>query len=276
MNQVLYMQRKIVPATSTDFVTPISAFDAATVAWVAAVVAAGGTVSGAREILVNNLITGLKSDGIWTKLDRLWILAAENEISALMDMVADITATKVSTPTFTIDKGYTGQDNAAPSVYLDSNYNPTINAINFLQDSAHISIWSLTDTATGLGGCTMGERGTNIFDTYLDGNIYIRINDNVESGSQGPPGSRIGHWIANRSGASASQAYQNGSLFSSPNATSGAPQNANFYILCNDASGAANGTPQQISVASIGGSLTSTDAANFHTRLGTYLTAVGN
>jgi hypothetical protein len=51
---------------------------------------------------------------------------------------------------------------------------------------------------------TDGATHTNIYTTYTDGNVYGRINDDPASGSQGTPASIAGHWIANRSGPSAS------------------------------------------------------------------------
>jgi hypothetical protein len=259
-----------------------AALDPATIAWAAQVVTNGGTVSAGRKTTVNNLITGLKSDGVWTKLDRLWILAAENTQSALTDMVAGSLAVAHGSPTFTTDRGYTGVD-GSNTVYLDTNYNPTINATNFTTNAAHASAWSVTNTAVASGGAMFGfVNGTannqiTILDTYTDGNIYARIVDATGSGSQGAPGTRAGHWIINRSGASATQLYQNGSLFSSPNAGSGALENGNIYILTYNQAGTAAsiGTPQQIACHSLGGNLSSTNASNFYTRLRTYMTAVG-
>ena len=44
----------------------------------AAVPAAGGTISASRQVLYNNLFTSLRSAGLLAKLDRLGIFAAEN------------------------------------------------------------------------------------------------------------------------------------------------------------------------------------------------------
>jgi hypothetical protein len=258
-------------------------YDIATQAWVQQVLRNGGSVSTTRQGVVDTLIKGLKTDGVWSKLDRLWLFAAENSQAALTDLVGLTLATANGSPTFTTDRGYTGQDLATPTAYVDSGYNPSSGA-TFTQNSAHISAWSVTNNAASNGGCLMGadtsgggNSNINLFDTYLDGNVYGRINDAPASGSQGAPGTRQGHWIANRSGASASQVYQNGSNFSSPNATSGAVPNTNLFILCDDnsASGPINGTPNQLAMASAGGSLSSTDASNFYSRLRTYMTAVG-
>lgn len=261
----------------------MSGLDVDVVAWAAAVVGAGGTVSDARKALLNTMVAGLKNDGVWSKLDRLWIFAAENSTSALRDFVARSAATLTGAPTFTADRGYVGQDATNPTIYIDSQYNPTTDATTFASNSCHISAWSRTNTASVNGGSlngladNAGNNATGITVTFTDGNVYGRINDATASGSQGVPGTRIGHWVVNRSGASATQVYQSGALFSSPNATSGSFPNSTIIILANVLVGNAffHGTPNQVSATSMGGSLTSTDATNFYNRLQTYMTAVG-
>ena len=62
-------------------------------------------VSSTRRTLVDALIRGLKTDGVWSKLDRLWLFAAENATSALVDVKEGRLATAVSSPTFTTDRG---------------------------------------------------------------------------------------------------------------------------------------------------------------------------
>lgn len=256
-----------------------STLDSATLAWVAAVVANGGTVSNGRKTLVNNLIVGLKFDGVWTKLDRLVLLAAENMQSALTDLVTGFFCTVNGSPAFTVDRGYTGVDGSTTD-YIDILFVPSLNGVNYTQNAASLSIWNVTNISPASGGVGMGTfdaTETDIYATYLDGNVYGRINDTPSSGSQGPPATRAGHWFLNRSGASTSQIYQNGSLFGSPNGTSGALSNNPMYILAlgGVANSASTGSPQQQAMASIGGNLSSTNVANFYNRLRTYMTAVG-
>jgi len=259
-----------------------AANDDATNAWVNAVISNGGTVSDDRRVLVDNLIAGLKADGVWTKLDRLWILAAENEISARTDMVGDVLATKTGSPAFTIDRGYTGTDAQPATDYLNTGFTPSTNGVTFVQNSAHLSAWSVTNNAATNGGALSGvnvaatSANINIFDTFTDGNLYGRINDNPTSGSQGAPSSRIGHWIVNRNSSTTSQIYQNGASFSSPNATSGNVANINILILGLNQDGTGErGTPNQVAMTSLGGSLSATDATNFYNRLRTYMSSVG-
>lgn len=256
--------------------------NAASEAWVSAVVTNGGTVSGARLKLVDALIDGLQLDGVWQKLDRLWLRAAENSASALTDIVADSLASVVGTPTFTTDRGYTGQDAALPTSYINSNFNPTTAGQLFVQNSGHISMWVVTNTAAVNGGAIMGLQNagatsTILFDTFTDGNIYAGVNDNVASVALGVPASRAGHWCASRTGAAAEVIYHDAVSFSTPNGASTAPiLNAPFLELCYSEAGTAKlGTPNQIAVTTIGSGLTATDVTNLRSRLLTYLTAVG-
>ena len=136
--------------------------DPATTAWVGAVVASGGTVSGARQTLVNTLIVGLKADGIWTKLDRLWIFAAENSFSAVIDLVA-LAEALASGVTFTPNRGYAGNGSSS---FVRSFFRPATDGVAWTLNSAHIAVWDNTDraeadtVATGVYDSTLGPSGT--------------------------------------------------------------------------------------------------------------------
>jgi hypothetical protein len=126
-----------------------SGLDPSTDLWIAAVVAAGGTVSGdatsGRRKVVNDLIVALKAATLWTRLDRLWIFAAENQPSALVDMVAlDLATVSGHAPTFTADNGYAGNGS---STYVDTTFNPATQSTNFTLNSGHIAVWDNTNRA---------------------------------------------------------------------------------------------------------------------------------
>jgi hypothetical protein len=256
--------------------------DPATTAWVNAVITNGGTVSGTQQTNVNNLIVSLKANSLFSKLDRLWLFASENGFQALTDIIADSLATKIGTPTFTANVGYTGQDLSSPFQYIDTGYNPTTGGNVLVQNSAHISGWGVNNIGTPVsGGAFLGYGSgsaaqSNIYAPFTDGHIYCRINDTTPSGSQGSTSSHAGHFMANRSDSTHSQLYYNGSLFSSPNDTSTAPQNLDLFALAFNSGGSAlSGTPNQIAMISVGGSFGSTDVSNFYSALRTYMTAVG-
>src|SRR5690349_1240399 len=102
--------------------TLAAVLDPVTAAWISAVQIAGGSVSNARRPLVDNLIKGLKTDGVWTLFDRLWILAGENQSSSLIDFVALKQIKVAGTVPFVADRGWTGVDGNANPNYLDTGY----------------------------------------------------------------------------------------------------------------------------------------------------------
>ncbi len=259
-------------ASGTGDATGVSvAFTAETDAWAAAVVSAGGTVSGARKILVNSLIAGLQSDSVWTKLDRIWLFAAENTQSALIDLKATATATAVSSPTFTTDRGYAGTGTS----YLNLGFNPsTASTPNYVRNDAHWGHWSRTAAAQTNGSYS----GTsNSFTVFMDsgGVKFMRINDNGSSISLPSSNATDGFFVASRNGASSTRMYKNGTSFATPNAASVVVDNFNFYVgWIGDTGG--NKTTIQTAAFTIGSNMQGgSDAANLYSRLQTYMTAVG-
>lgn len=257
--------------------------DPATLAWVAAVVAAGGTVSTVRKTLVNNMIAGLKVDGLWDLIDRLWILAAENTQSALIDMKALVMAVPHGSPAFAVNRGYTGVD-ASTTVYLDTMTNLSSYGGQFVTNSGHASGWSNTNTTSGSGGgcifgsttASDGNNQTSIVPQYFDGNAYFRVNDSTPSGGSLIANS-TGHFLVNRDSISTTQGYVNGSLFFSPNAASGTLANLNDVMLAinDNILGVNFGGGYQLTMHSIGGNLSGAQVSSFYNRLRTYMTAVG-
>jgi hypothetical protein len=108
------------------------------------------------------------------------------------------------------------------------------------------------------------------------GNFVGRINSGVFALSVTNATSG-GHFIVNRSGASALQAYRNGVAIATSTAASVAPPNAPITLLARSLAG---GSPDayssdQIAAASIGASLTDTEAAALYAAINTYLTGIG-
>ncbi len=256
-------------------------FDAATTAWVNAVIANGGTVSPARKIVVNNLIAGLKADNTFTKLDRLWLFAAENEPSALTDIIARSLATNVNSTTFAANNGYTGDGGTGNSMYIDTNYNLVTNAVNFSLNSAHHSFWMLS--ATEAGGVNVNLHGAydGVTLTDLITDVSPGIIGRVNSPSEDIPGSGNdgykGFWLTNRSSATQGQIYFNGVLAGSNNALSaGGVPSLKIFVLCrNNVGNPALFTAGPVACFSAGGSLNSLEANSLYGRLRTYMTAVG-
>jgi hypothetical protein len=101
-----------------------SALDPDAARWISAVGA--GNVSQPRGALISNTIRELKAAGVWSDLDWLPVLAAENAASALVDWKARKTMTAINSPTFTADRGYAfdGSTN-----YLWTGFTPSTDSV---------------------------------------------------------------------------------------------------------------------------------------------------
>lgn len=260
---------------SSVVATPFSSLDAATIAWVNAVVANGGSVSGVRKTLVNDLIVGLKADGLFTKLDRLWLHAGENQPSALTDIVADSSATTVNSPTFTIDRGYTGNGTTS---YLASGYKSS-DGPNLAQNSAHCSAWVVTVDATNnamiLGAETGAGIGMLLMYSTTGPKWQTSLNQDF-SNTPGPTGAGgTGLVTATRVNSTQENIYRNGGSKDTSAANSVGVDTIPFFICARNIGAIDNPSQHQIAATHFGGGLTDTDVTNIYNRLRTYMTAVG-
>lgn len=256
--------------------------DADTTAWIAAVVTAGGSVSGdnttGRQKLVNDLIVGLKADGIWTKLDRLWIYAAENSQSALIDLKALDQSSAVGSPTFTTDRGYAGN---ASSSYINTTYVVSTDAVNYTSSSMHVGIWDNTSRAADNSIITgFYDGGSNLTDLFIYTSLAgpgPLLRPNFVLGTNGTAGSSQGFFLAQQISSTAAEIYYNGSSVGTGGSSAAIVAGSNgFYIGGrNDNGTLAGGTTDQVSMASFGGKFSSVEAGKYYTRLRTYMTGVG-
>lgn len=261
----------------------LPARNAETLAWRAAVIADGGSVSNQRLLIVDKLIFTLKGAGVWTKLDRLWLYAAENSQSAGRDIKAAAAFASVNgSPTFTTNRGYTGT-NASTTVFIDSGFNPSTAGGQYTQNLAHISAWIVDNAASsGVGGFAIGLQDiattvSNIIPKFTDGNSYYRCNDAAPGSAGVANATSNAFFVASRTTNTQKDGYKNSADAGEGTANSAALTNGNFYILARNSvgTGANGGDGHQNAAVSIGGGLTSTDVTNFYNAMLTYMQAVG-
>lgn len=106
--------------------------------------------AGARATYIN----ALKAAGIWSKLDMFYLLAQPTSALAGVDLIAGRSLSITGSPTFTANKGYTGD---GVSAFLDTGYNPATNAVNLSQNSNSIIAGFLTATTDPSGGWDFGQ-----------------------------------------------------------------------------------------------------------------------
>jgi hypothetical protein len=240
--------------------------------------------SSQNSAAVTTLICGLVTDGVFAKLDVLYLFAINSQVNALVNAVSPGTfnGTANGSPTFSANNGFTGVA-ASTTVYIDTGFNPNTQSgsSKFALASAHVSCWSFTNVGAGIDGhpC-IGETGVGanvgsiVQPHYLDNNFYVEINS--AQFSPAANANSTGHYIGNISASGAQQGYKNGALAGSGTGATTTLGNADIVVLAsnNSGTGVSSGSPMQISMASIGGSLSSTDVTNFYNRLCTYLTTV--
>lgn len=253
-------------------------------AWRTAVIAAGGVVNGPQQYANETFIGGLKTDGVWSKLLRLFPIFATSGVTsagAYIDFVARAAATTVGSPTWTARSGITTTSTA----YLNLS---TPGASPYVQDSASIGFDKIDTNdpttliemgTTNTSGAVISYASIRATDTgcYVDLNAVGATFDTT----QATPANGV--WILTRnaaSGAGSSVFYRDAvSAASGSNPTSTGVPNQNFvlggYLDSTGTFSNGGGASSQIfGMALIGGALTATDVTNIGLRWATYKTTV--
>lgn len=228
-----------------------------------------------RKALTNNLITSLKSAGLWDKLDCLWLMAAHDAQAARLNWKsAAFTLTPVAAPSFTADRGYTFD---GASSFLKTGYIPNTHGVAYQLNTGHMSTYS---KSTGInGGGTIGGRTTSTVDQALllprnGGTFSGRINQNIN-----PTGITVsdssGHFTASRVDASTIRLSRNGSMLGvSSAAVTNKPQYELYIGGINQSDTLALPTAQLLSAATVGDYLSDADNTALYVLLRDYQAAM--
>lgn len=103
--------------------------------------------SASQQIIQNNLVLSLKAGGIWTKLDVLYIFANDggSDFGTLnWKSPALYQATLVNSPSFTANQGFQGN---GTSSYIDTNFNPATQGVNYTLNDASRYAYVFTGSA---------------------------------------------------------------------------------------------------------------------------------
>lgn len=230
----------------------------------------------ARKVVINNLIVALKGAGVWAKFDAFYMMAGADAQAARRNWIADIyNPTAVSSPTFTADRGYTGNGSSS---YLNSNFNPaTAVTPKLTQNSGHFALTTLNSRAANAG--TAGQySGSGLFIspfyTIPGGTARGGANDSETAGfaSVAQSNSRL---LVSRTGATTKAMYQNGAVIATSSQASAALSSNDLFLLALNTGAAGNFCADQEAHASIGSGLTAGEVAAYDAAVLTYFQAVG-
>lgn len=223
----------------------------------------------ARKNLIDDLIRGLKTDGIWGRLDAFWVLAAHDSQAGRLNWKTPgtFTLTESGTGTWTTDRGWAG--NGTDGV-LSSGLAPSACTL-LTQNDGSAFAWSRSSAQSSAAffGTTTGAglliQPRNASDLY-----GYRVNQSTSTTTANADGT--GLYAATRTGANATQGYKNGAAIGSAGAVASATRSAVVLGF-----GRVNNlyTTVQAAAGGIGASLDSTQQGNLYTRLNTFMTAIG-
>jgi len=222
-----------------------------------------------RTKVISKLVYDLKKAAVWSKLDALYLMAAADSQAARRNWIADVyNLTPVSAPTFTADRGYTGDGSSS---YLETSFNPTTAiAPKFVQNSGNIGLWSRTSAQSTFPDA--GNTNSLLHARNASDNFTGRINCDAAT-IQTANASGLGLFATNRVGSTSTKILKNGVSALATSDASAASTNATFRMLGRGGSGTSSS--RQGAAGFFGQSLTDAEHLAFYNALNTYLTSIG-
>ena len=224
--------------------------------------------SAAQQTLQNTLVTDLKTAGVWDKLDVFYVFATDGDSDyATLNWKAPSShqVTKVSSPTFTANEGFTGN---ASSAYLDTNYNPTNDATNYALNAASFGFFISdfgTFTSSSISDFGAPDAVNRVWYRRTSNRFYLNSSSYVLATLY--TANTFVH--ANRNGSNTAQTYHNGTLVDSLTIVSTDIPPVNFTAFKRSSIF----SDSTLGVAFVGGDLSS-ESSDFHDAIDTYISAL--
>lgn len=250
-------------------------YDADALAWRSAVVAAGGTVTSQRMLLVDALITDLKACNAWAKTDDYALWAAENAVAGLVTLKQRITQTAINGPTFTANRGFQGN---AIDQWVNTGWNYSVGT-SYTKDNARYGFWQETGPPTN-GTHSMGTN--NLYASFLIGttNASFGINGTTSAGAYDvfAHGGKTGMFTAQRTASNVTAGYKNNVSMVTGSRVSFAPENFNVGALAATTSGVptvGGFSDGRLAMLFYGRDLSPTEATGEYNAWRAFMTAIG-
>lgn len=238
--------------------------------------------SNSTKTAQNQLVVDLKAAGIWSILDVFYVAMANDanlQNFSLLNWItpASYQQTIVGSPTYGTG-GFTGDGSTG---YLNTNYNPTTNAVNLSLDNASYFMWCNSNTAgteakLQMGGGISGGYRVGLSIRQDATNTYSRCHTSSDSATANAGAgisNALGLWQVKRTSSAGYDLYQSGTLKATITATSTArPTTFEFLCVRNNLTA----TLFTNKIYSMGGAGSGAiDASSLYTCWNTYKTAIG-
>jgi len=239
-----------------------------------------GTLNNTHKQAYSDLICGLKSDGVLTKLDALYIFATNNRTNALLNLVQNaFNPTEHGTVSFSADHGYTGDGS---TFFLDTGFTPSTAGGNFTLNAASLGFYDLTNRNPFASTLEIGVHFGGVNNDQAIAGAGVSNQATCSVNTTGAASQAGGHATncfiaASRTTSSLQTLYRNGSSIATDATASGALASGGSIYICanNNFSGGSLFSSDQLSAAFLGGGLTGTDVSNLSIRLNNYMTVFG-
>jgi lysophospholipase L1-like esterase len=187
-----------------------------------------------QKSLENQIIDDLETSGIWYKLDTFAYLSTDGSSAyALIDWKRLTPYTPVNNPTFTLNEGFEGN---GTSSYINTNYNPLTDAVNFQLNNASIGVYIRRAPAVPSGTKAVygtGETQGITLLPHFTTNCSIRLNASTAVGVLADD--QLGMWVISRPSSSNTTLYRRGKVNSLPRVSTGISDRDIFLLRRNDA-----------------------------------------
>lgn len=230
-----------------------------------------------RLELINDLVVQLKADGNWTKLDRLWIHTTEAQDQAVVSLVnpSSTKITEHNSPTWAPNVGYTGN---GTNMYLDTNYNPNTDGINYILNDAMLGSYirsnQLSDNAAVIGVTDASSYRSAIYPRYTTNTFFSQLNTAAANLISYSNNNSLGFFSVTRTASNLQTGYINGISKATNSGASTTVANYKINILSNSYAG----TAAEFTLRTIGLSLIGAGTINqlkLYNAIQTFMTAIG-
>jgi hypothetical protein len=232
-----------------------------------------GSYDGARQTAINTLISTLKADGVWSKLDQLCIVGLNSSDSVInWKSPGTLNASIVGSPTFTADRGFT----VSSSNVINTNISINTASINHVQNSCSFGYYCRTNNTTG-PVVDMGFSVTGVYSEIAPrwfGSAAFSIRTDTTVQTTAAEQNTAAFFAASRTGSTSSAFYRNSTqVATSSNASVATGTTTTFTVGGRSSSSFVSN--RQYAMWFIGGGLTATEEANLYNAIQDYMTAIG-
>lgn len=233
-----------------------------------AFISAAGITDVTQKRAINQLVIDYKAAGIWGKMTAIYPFVGGTSTTHSYNL-KDPTLYQI-TWGGTVTHNANGITGNGSTGYGDTGVNPSL--VLSLNDT-HISYYSRTNSAATQFVAIGVSRTSDFFIGAYPTSVYGSVNNTVSL--VGTIADTRGEFLISRTSSTSTTMYRNGGSIAMSSSASTSLSNANIYVGARNNTGALNYSTTNISLATIGAGLNSTEVTNKYTADAAFQTTLG-